>query len=142
MTEIKTIEGVVVTPLAFHHDRRGFLAELFRRDELAERQFPEMAYMSETLPGVSRGPHEHRDQTDLFCFPGPGDMTLYLWDVRENSPTKGAKLKMLVGESNPCRVIRSARCHSRLQEYLVQKYPGCRCTESFVRREKPGMSRR
>ena len=100
-----TIEDVIITPLEFRHDKRGWLTELFRSDELTEFLVPVMAYVSETCPGVSRGPHEHRDQTDLFCFFGPGDMTLYLWDTRESSLTRGAKLQILVGESNPCRVI-------------------------------------
>jgi dTDP-4-dehydrorhamnose 3,5-epimerase len=33
-----------------------------------------------TLPGVVRGPHEHKDQTDIFCFLGPGDFELHLWE--------------------------------------------------------------
>ncbi|MCL2624234.1 MAG: dTDP-4-dehydrorhamnose 3,5-epimerase family protein [Planctomycetaceae bacterium] len=99
------INGVECRQLAKHGDHRGWLTELFRQDELAEHQFPEMAYVSETLPGVSRGPHEHREQTDVFCFLGPGDMTLYLWDARESSPTRGVKMKLPVGESHPCQVI-------------------------------------
>jgi hypothetical protein len=29
-----------------------------------------MAYISVTEPNVQRGPHEHVDQADLFCFIG------------------------------------------------------------------------
>jgi dTDP-4-dehydrorhamnose 3,5-epimerase-like enzyme len=47
-------------------DDRGWLTELFRHDELAPEFFPVMAYISSTLPGVTRGPHEHVDQADLF----------------------------------------------------------------------------
>ena len=100
------IEGVVITPLAIRSDQRGWLTELWREDEpLDSRTLPVMAYASLTLPGMSRGPHEHEFQTDVFCFVGPGDMTLYLWDRRKSSPTCGMRIKATVGETNPCRVI-------------------------------------
>ena len=41
--------------------------------------------VSVTLAGVVRGPHEHIEQTDYFCF--LGQFTLYLWDNRKDSPT-------------------------------------------------------
>src|SRR5262249_31103484 len=83
------IEGVGLRPLRVHHDARGWLVELFRQDELEPERWPAMTYVSETLPGVTRGPHEHVDQTDGFAFIGPSDFRLYLWDTRETSPTRG-----------------------------------------------------
>src|SRR5512137_2786265 len=94
------IDGVILRPLSTHRDHRGWLVELYREDELPLDQHPVMAYISETLPGVSRGPHEHVDQTDYFVFLGPGDFTLYLWDSRVGSPTHGNRMKVLVGESD------------------------------------------
>ena len=76
------IDGVTFRPLAPHKDHRGWLIELYREDELPAEQHPVMAYVSETLPGVARGPHEHVDQTDYFAFLGPGEFLLYLWDAR------------------------------------------------------------
>ena len=99
------IDGVVVRPLRLHEDRRGWLAELFREDELPPDQHPVMAYVSETLPGVARGPHEHVDQTDYFAFMGPGEFLLYLWDARPDSPTRGRRMKLAVGQSNRQCVI-------------------------------------
>jgi dTDP-4-dehydrorhamnose 3,5-epimerase len=99
------IDGVVLRPLARFEDRRGWLVELFRRDELPEKHFPAMAYVSQTEPGVARGPHEHRDQTDIFAFIGPGDFKLYLWDTRPDSPTRGRRQTLLVGESNRQLVV-------------------------------------
>ena len=64
-----------------------------------------MTYVSETLPGVARGPHEHVDQTDYFAFIGPGEFYLYLWDARPDSPTHGHRMKVAVGESNRQCVI-------------------------------------
>ena len=99
------IDGVVFNSLSTHTDSRGWLVELYRTDELGSEHHPVMAYVSETLPGVARGPHEHVEQTDYFAFIGPGDFTLYLWDTRAASPTCGNCVRMLVGESNKQSVI-------------------------------------
>ena len=64
-----------------------------------------MAYVSQTSPGVARGPHEHRDQTDYFAFIGPGDFKLFLWDARDDSPTNGNCQIFIVGESDNRSVI-------------------------------------
>jgi len=98
------IEGVVVRPLKFYHDQRGWLVELFRHDELAEECWPVMTYVSQTLPGVTRGPHEHVDQTDCFAFIGPSDFRLYMWDIRGESPTRGCRKVAVLGASNPAAV--------------------------------------
>ncbi|HEY6009808.1 MAG TPA: dTDP-4-dehydrorhamnose 3,5-epimerase, partial [Geobacteraceae bacterium] len=72
------IHDVVVRPLAKYLDERGWLAELYRSDELPADVMPVMAYISMTQPGVARGPHEHVDQTDYFCFIGPSNFKVYL----------------------------------------------------------------
>jgi dTDP-4-dehydrorhamnose 3,5-epimerase len=100
-----TIEGVIVRPLSKHHDQRGWLCELFRQDELPEEFHPMMAYLSVTEPGVTRGPHEHVDQADCFCFVGPSDFKVYLWDTRKSSPTRGVCQKLVVGQSRPMLLI-------------------------------------
>ena len=64
------IEGVIIRELKRHDDERGWLVELFRHDELEAALHPVMSYVSMTKPGVARGPHEHSDQTDCFCFIG------------------------------------------------------------------------
>jgi dTDP-4-dehydrorhamnose 3,5-epimerase len=98
------IDGVLVRPLRFYHDHRGWLAEIFRHDELAEDRWPVMLYLSSTLPGVTRGPHEHAEQTDGFAFLGPSNFRLYLWDTRAGSRTQGRRMVLVVGESNPAAV--------------------------------------
>ena len=99
------IEGVVVRELRPFSDDRGWLIELFRADELAREDQPVMAYVSETLPGVARGPHEHVEQSDYFAFVGPGDFRLYCWDSRPRSSTYGVCWQLVCGASNPCSVI-------------------------------------
>lgn len=99
------IDGVEIRPLARFEDARGWLIELYREDRLDPSQHPVMAYVSQTLPGVARGPHEHRDQTDYFAFFGPGDFRVYLWDARPNGPTFGHKLSLVAGQSEPKVVV-------------------------------------
>jgi dTDP-4-dehydrorhamnose 3,5-epimerase len=98
------IDGVLIRPLKFHHDRRGWLVELFRQDEVAKELWPVMTYVSQTLPGVARGPHEHVDQTDGFAFIGPSDFRLFIWDIRKSSPTCGCRKIIVVGATNPTAV--------------------------------------
>jgi dTDP-4-dehydrorhamnose 3,5-epimerase len=99
------IDGVIVRDLRKFNDDRGWLAELFRHDEMTEEFFPVMAYISTTRPGVCRGPHEHVDQADLFCFIGPSNFKLRMWDNRSNSRTFNNVMTLVVGQDNPKSVI-------------------------------------
>jgi len=99
------IHDVVVRPLNKYIDERGWLAELFREDEIDAALMPVMAYISMTQPGVARGPHEHVDQTDCFCFIGPSNFKVYLWDARANSPSRGIKQVIYAGMDSPLMTI-------------------------------------
>ncbi len=99
------IEGLVIRQLTFHQDSRGWLTELFRSDELPLGFQPAMSYASQTLPGASRGPHEHRYQTDLFACFGPGNLRLVAWDARPDSPTCGNRTTLVMGSSSPLIVF-------------------------------------
>ena len=100
-----TIHDVIVRDLARYSDHRGWLIELYRHDELDKTHYPVMAYVSLTYPGVTRGPHEHRGQTDLFGFVGPSTFEVYLWDTREHSPSRGIRQIVIAGEEQPRMVI-------------------------------------
>ena len=99
------IHDVVVKDIRKFVDERGWLAELFRHDELEEEFYPTMSYISATEPGVQRGPHEHVDQADLFCFTGPSNFKLRLWDNRRDSPTYRHVMTLFVGADNPKVVL-------------------------------------
>ena len=103
--QLGPIDGLIVRPLVLHEDSRGWLIELFRSDDSPSGFRPEMAYVSQTLPGVSRGPHEHRQQTDLFACFGPGDLRLLAWDARPESATYGNRTELVMGASNPVVVL-------------------------------------
>ena len=99
------IEGVVATPFRKFQDDRGWLMEAFRHDELPAEFHPAMAYLSLTLPGVLRGPHEHEDQADLFVWVGPGEFRLTLWDNRRASPTFENRMEVDMGALRPGSVL-------------------------------------
>ncbi len=99
------IQDVAWVPLKFFNDARGWLVELFRNDLIDPKYRPQMAYVSMTKPGVARGPHEHVEQSDYFCFVGPSTFRVYLWDARKGSPTFGAKEVRDVGEAGAYALI-------------------------------------
>ncbi|HEV7860711.1 MAG TPA: dTDP-4-dehydrorhamnose 3,5-epimerase family protein [Pyrinomonadaceae bacterium] len=99
------IRDVSVRDLRKFIDERGWLAELFRHDELAAEFYPVMSYISSTQPDTTRGPHEHLDQADLFCFIGPSTFKLRMWDNRPDSETYDHVMTLFVGEDNPQAVV-------------------------------------
>ena len=93
------IDGVVVKPLRVIPDERGFLMEMLRSDDEVFERFGQ-AYVTAAYPGVVKGWHYHRKQTDHFvCVNGMAKVVLY--DARENSPTRGQVQEFFMGERNP-----------------------------------------
>jgi len=99
------INDIIINDMVKNTDNRGWLIELFRKDQIENDIFPQMSYISLTYPGIARGPHEHREQTDYFCFLGPSTFRLLLWDTRKNSSTYGNMMILKIGESDPKIVI-------------------------------------
>ncbi|MGH7163848.1 MAG: dTDP-4-dehydrorhamnose 3,5-epimerase family protein [Planctomycetota bacterium] len=96
------IHGVKVKQLKVTADERGRLMEILRRDEELFEKFGQV-YVTTAYPGVVKGWHFHRRQTDHFaCVKGM--MKLVLYDRRENSPTKGEVNEFFLGEHNPILV--------------------------------------
>ena len=123
------IEGVRVEKLVKNVDERGLLVETYRADALPKGLSPQMSYVSYTLPGLARGPHEHLRQTDIFVFMGPGDFRVHLWDNRKESPGFGNSMIILLGEQNPSLVIvppgvvHGYRNVSKVVNGMVLNYP-------------------
>ncbi len=113
------IAGVLIRKFSEFHDERGWLSELYRMDEAGEYR-PVMTYLSATNPGFTRGPHEHRDQTDYFCF--MGSFTLYLWDNRKESPTY--ERKMVLKDADRMIVV--------VPPGVVHAYRNCGASEGIV----------
>lgn len=99
------ITGVEIRPIKKYVDERGWLAEVFREDELEKSIMPVMSYLSTTHPGITRGPHEHVAQTDYFCFLGPSNFKVSLWDNRKKSSSFQNKMEIIAGEDTPTVVI-------------------------------------
>ena len=99
------IRDVVAYPIKKYTDDRGWLAELFRHDELDAEFFPVMSYISFTQPDVQRGPHEHVYQADLFCFIGPSTFKMRMWDNRPESPTFNHIMTLFVGQENAYAIV-------------------------------------
>ena len=99
------IEGVSVISFRKFIDERGWLTEMFRHDDLESEFHPTMAYASLTLPGVLRGPHEHTDQADLFCWFGPGDFKVTLWDNRAECASFGNRMEVMMGANHPGSIL-------------------------------------
>jgi len=123
------IEGVIIDKLTRFVDDRGFLLETFRVDDLPKELHPVMSYISYTKPGVIRGPHEHNEQTDIFCFMGPGHFRIKLWDNRKESRSFGFYMELEGGENIPMRliippgVVHGYQNISRTVDGLVLNYP-------------------
>lgn len=98
------IDGCEIRILEVFEDERGWLAEFFRHDELPNSIHPAMGYLSLTHAGVTRGPHEHEEQTDLFLF-FSGTFRLYAWDARAGSPTYGHRRCEELGEVRRAAVL-------------------------------------
>jgi len=102
MSTPELIDGVIAKSLKRFTDPRGWLTELFRDDELPEGFEPTMGYLSVTHPGIARGPHEHRDQSDGFVFLS-GTFEVTLW---ENRPGRERVKQVIVaGEENPLFLV-------------------------------------
>ncbi len=118
-TDTDAIDGVIVTSGVRYEDGRGWLMEFFRHDEMDASVHPAMGYLSVTKPGLSRGPHEHREQSDVFCFAGPGTFCIGLWDNREGSATFDARMRLTAGSDAPLiitvppGVVHGYRCISK-----------------------------
>lgn len=93
------IDGVAVRQLRVIPDERGYLMEMLRSDWPEFERFGQ-AYVTAVYPGVVKGWHYHRIQTDHFiCVGGMAKVVLY--DRREDSPTQGEVNEFFVGQLNP-----------------------------------------
>lgn len=96
------IDGVVTRKLKVIPDERGRLMEILRSDDELFSRFGQV-YMTTAYPGVVKGWHYHKVQTDHIAVV-KGMLKLVLYDNRDNSPTKGEINEFFLGEHNPVLV--------------------------------------
>ena len=99
---MQLIHGIHVKPLKVIADERGYLMEMLRSDDSFFQRFGQ-SYVSVAYPGVVKGWHFHKIQTDHFVIVR-GMMKVVLYDQREGSPTKGLINEFFMGEKNPILV--------------------------------------
>jgi dTDP-4-dehydrorhamnose 3,5-epimerase len=96
---LKIISGVKARALRKIPDERGFLMEMMRSDWEEYERFGQV-YLTAVYPGVVKGWHYHRIQTDHFvCVHGMAKVVLY--DGRPDSPTHGLINEFFMGDQNP-----------------------------------------
>ena len=93
------IDCVETKKLKVIKDFRGHLMEMLRCDDNIFEKFGQV-YLSVCLPGVVKGWHYHKIQTDFFTIV-KGNAKVVLHDMGEDSPTKGKTQEFFIGEDNP-----------------------------------------
>ena len=96
------IHGVQVKKLKPIPDERGMVMEILRADDSVFEMFGQV-YLSIVYPGVVKGWHYHKVQTDHFAIVR-GMAKVVLYDDRKDSPTKGEVQEFFIGEQNPILV--------------------------------------
>lgn len=102
MEDIKCeIDGVVVRPLRRIPDERGTIMHGVRSDNILNN-FGEV-YFKKLYAGVINGWHVHQTLIlNYICIYGM--IKLVLYDMRNNSPTKGKLQEIFFGEDNYCLI--------------------------------------
>jgi len=93
------LEGVEIKKLKVTVDDRGLLMEMLRRDDEIFEKFGQV-YLSVCNPGIVKGWHYHKKQTDNFAVV-KGNAKVVLYDMRPNSKTKLEIQEVFMGEKNP-----------------------------------------
>ncbi|RKY84446.1 dTDP-4-dehydrorhamnose 3,5-epimerase [candidate division KSB1 bacterium] len=96
------INGVKIKKLKVIPDERGRLMEILRCDDEMFSKFGQV-YMTTTYPRVIKGWHYHKIQDDHITAIS-GMIKLVIYDMREDSPTRGELNEFFIGEHNLCIV--------------------------------------
>ncbi|MHC4330797.1 MAG: polysaccharide biosynthesis C-terminal domain-containing protein [Planctomycetota bacterium] len=117
------IDGVGVRRAKVLLDERGRLGEIMRADDPLFEKFGQV-YFTTTYPGVVKGWHYHRKQTDHF-YVIKGTVKVAIYDRRDGSPTFGIVNELYLGEHCPGLVrippgvLHGWMCVSQTEAYIV-----------------------
>lgn len=103
----KLIDGVKVQPVVLWPDDRGYFLEVQRMRQGVAAHFPlETCQISAALnyPGTIKAFHLHFAQSDCWT-PVMGMMQVVLADLRQDSPTFGARNTLYVGSLRPWQIL-------------------------------------
>lgn len=102
---MKIIEGVVIKKLTTYPDERGFFREIVRAtDDFFGEGFGQFSH-SLMYAGVAKAWHIHKTQVDWWYVP-VGNLKVGLYDNRGDSPTKGQKQVIFMGENYEANVLK------------------------------------
>ena len=93
------IDGVLVKKIRVYNDDRGSLMEVLKEGEPLYQDIKQTTF-TEAYPGVIKAFHWHKIQYDLWFFTS-GSAQVVLYDLREDSPTRGETNVFYMGEKNP-----------------------------------------
>ncbi|MEA2626787.1 MAG: dTDP-4-dehydrorhamnose 3,5-epimerase [Candidatus Binatota bacterium] len=93
------IRDVHVKRLIVHSDDRGSLMEVLRADDPFFESITQTTF-TVAYPGVIKAFHWHRKQKDVWFF-SAGMAQVVVYDLREDSPTRGETNVFYMGERNP-----------------------------------------
>jgi dTDP-4-dehydrorhamnose 3,5-epimerase len=97
------IQGVLLKRLQPVPDERGMVMEILRSDDEFFARFGQV-YLSTVYPGVVKGWHYHKVQTDHIAVIR-GMVKFVLFDDRPGSATRGELVELFIGEQNPQLVV-------------------------------------
>ncbi|HEX8099846.1 MAG TPA: dTDP-4-dehydrorhamnose 3,5-epimerase family protein [Actinomycetota bacterium] len=95
---------MVLFELEPHADERGSVTEVFRRSWLPMDREILQANLSLSRPGVLRGLHFHREQSDYWCLLR-GAAFVGLYDLRTRSPSEGVKAGVRLSSETASRGV-------------------------------------
>jgi dTDP-4-dehydrorhamnose 3,5-epimerase len=96
--ESSCIQGVLIAHLRPFVDERGRFLETFRKEWFPQRNWQIVqTNRSDSMAGVLRGLHYHHHQVD-YWYVQQGRIRAALYDLRLNSPTRGAATTIEMGE--------------------------------------------
>lgn len=98
------IDGVLTLDLAVLPTPGGPVMRMLRPNSPLFKSFGEL-YFSEVDPGAIKAWKYHTLQTQHFAVP-VGQLKVVLFDDRENSPTRGTVLEVILGRPDSYRLLR------------------------------------
>ena len=104
------IQGLQVIPLTVHEDDRGYLIEVARIKteggfpHSVVHKFGQVYLVGNYARGVVRAFHKHRELWDFF-FISHGAAKFVFVDDREDSPTYGETVQVVISERTPTLIV-------------------------------------
>ena len=98
---VTPIDGVKIVPLNTFQDDGGYFLEVVRFKDHILEQFPDFELKQLNIsgmdPGVIKAWHIHQQQDDIWFVPPSQRLLIAMHDIRKQSPTKDATMRLVCG---------------------------------------------